>query len=280
MKTAHKIFLARNAYRAVSKIRSMLGKSDDLVCERHGVRYQLNLNEGIDFSIYLLKSFEPMTRQAIARIVKEGDTVLDIGANVGAHTLTLAKAAGPSGKVFAFEPTSYAFRKLTANIELNPDLAGRIVALNQFVTANDTDDRPTEIYSSWPLVADETASLHDQHLGQLMTSNDAVSSTLSSVAQTHGIERVDVVKLDVDGFEMQVLDGSNGFLERHRPIFIMELMPFELIERGGDIDRYTSFFDNLGYSYYTESGRPIGKSLKQIVERMPRGMSRNIVARV
>ena len=65
--------------------------------------------------------------QTYQRIVRRGDIVLDIGANIGAHTLHLAQAVGAAGKVWAIEPTDYAMAKLKANIALNPGLAARIV---------------------------------------------------------------------------------------------------------------------------------------------------------
>jgi FkbM family methyltransferase len=54
--------------------------------------------------------------------VKPGNAVLDIGRNIGAHTLPLAHLVGPHGRVIAFEPTAYAIRKMRANIALNAGL--------------------------------------------------------------------------------------------------------------------------------------------------------------
>src|SRR5688572_20988587 len=103
--TAQKVGLAKMASRVVLSCRKLLGRPAQAQFVRDGIRWQLDLREGIDFSIYLLGSFEPATVRAYRRIVKPGQTVLDIGANIGAHTLPLARLVGPGGRVIAFEPT-------------------------------------------------------------------------------------------------------------------------------------------------------------------------------
>ena len=77
----------------------------------------------IDFAIYLGGMFERNTALALRKLVRPSSLVLDIGANIGAHTLRLANLVGSSGRVFAFEPTDFAYSKLQANLDLNPALA-------------------------------------------------------------------------------------------------------------------------------------------------------------
>ena len=86
--------------------------------KRGGLRWMLDLDEGIDFSIFLLGSFEPDAVRCFEKRIKPGDVVLDICANIGAHTLRLARLVGSSGRVLAFEPTIYAYAKLRSNLEL------------------------------------------------------------------------------------------------------------------------------------------------------------------
>ena len=65
-----------------------------VMAEIDGIKYQLDLNELIDSSIYYEGCFEPMTTAVINKYVREGMTVLDIGANIGCHTLRFAKLVG------------------------------------------------------------------------------------------------------------------------------------------------------------------------------------------
>lgn len=84
---------------------------------RDGIHWDLDLSEGIDFAIFLLGGLELRTLRLYRRLVQPGDTVLDVGANIGAHALPLARLVGASGRVVAFEPTQFAFCKLQRNLE-------------------------------------------------------------------------------------------------------------------------------------------------------------------
>src|SRR5437762_9223400 len=105
MKTKHKIAIASAVYSVVHSIRALQHKGDIGVFRRNEAFYELDLKQGIDFSLYLIGSFEPATRRALGRLVRPGFNVLDIGANIGAHTLYLGRLVGASGKVVACEPT-------------------------------------------------------------------------------------------------------------------------------------------------------------------------------
>lgn len=90
-----KDFVAKALYRAVKAARYLVGKRDQCIVTRRGFRFELDLSQGIDFAIYLMGAWELDTVAAVARCVKPGQAVLDIGANVGAITLELARAVGP-----------------------------------------------------------------------------------------------------------------------------------------------------------------------------------------
>ncbi len=138
MRTRHKIALARVVRDPIVFVRRLFGHGQMLGVTRSRLRWRLDLNEGIDFSIYLLGSFEPSTVRAYRRLVGYGSTVLDIGANIGSHTLQFARLVAPGGRVHAFEPTDFAFAKLMRNLEINPEIADRVVA-NKLMLVDRTD---------------------------------------------------------------------------------------------------------------------------------------------
>src|SRR5665647_3509078 len=124
--TKQKVAIASAAQAIVMAARSFTGSGAFAKVTRRGLRWNLDLREGIDFSIWLFGAFEVGTVRAYEKLIKPGNIVLDIGANIGAHVLHLARAVGPQGKLYAFEPTDYAFDKLNKNIAENPELKSRI----------------------------------------------------------------------------------------------------------------------------------------------------------
>lgn len=285
MKTAHKIALARLTYRAVHLARSFGGRSDNCVVTRGGVTYDLNLGQGIDFAIYLGNIFERETRRALSQLIRPSATVLDVGANVGAHTLHLAQCVGAQGQVLAFEPTEFAYQKLRRNLELNPALAPRISPYHCFLASQDGTEIPSAIYSSWPLNRDPTRQatedFHAKHLGQAMPTQAAQSRSLDSILAENGNPDVQLVKLDVDGFECEILGGAKTLLQKNRPIFVMELAPYVLDERGTSLAELLDVFGPYGYLFYDERTRQqLPSTAGKLSQLIADGESINVVARV
>ena len=173
-----------------------------------GARYELHLGEMIDLALYL-QQFEPEVRAAIRRITKPGMTVLDIGANIGAHTLLFSSLAGSTGRVVAFEPTDFAYHKLQKNLSLNPGLG---VELVHAALADRTMSRQqVDLRASWQTDGGRSNGISTVDLIRL-----------DEWAPAHHLTRIDVIKLDVDGYEYPVLAGGLATITRTRPTFIIE----------------------------------------------------------
>jgi FkbM family methyltransferase len=278
MKTTHKIAAARAIYRIVHAGRALIGRTDRQIVNRNGIAYDLDLAQGIDFAIYL-GFYERQTTAALRRLVTSGSLVLDIGANIGAHTLTLADRVGPTGRVLAFEPTDYAFTKLGKNLALNPELARRVNAYHCFLAGADAGPVPSAIYSSWPLAHE--AGLHAKHLGREMKTEAARARSIDSILAETADRPVSLVKLDVDGFECDVLRGATKLLSETRPVFVMELASYVLEERGASLAELLSFFSPAGYRFYDEStNAALPSTAAELSGMIADGGSMNIVARV
>jgi FkbM family methyltransferase len=278
MKTKHKIALARAAYHLIHFARAAVGKHDVGVFVRNGANYELDLAQGIDFSIFLLGSFEPTTTAALESLVKPGFCIFDIGANVGAHTLTLARLAGAEGKVVACEPTNFAFAKLCRNINLNPDLVQRVAPIKCFLSGPDRSKAPEAIYSGWPLVGGK--DLHPKHLGHEEDTGDAPCRSVDEIVASLRLPRVDVVKMDVDGFECDVLAGAIETMRSDRPIFVMEVTPYVLAERGGSFERFLRYFNDLEYRFFdVTTSKTLPMTEKELSAMIGDGASVNVIAR-
>jgi FkbM family methyltransferase len=275
--TATKIRIARWLGRAVRTARLIAGRrSPEVDCWRNGIRLSLDLREGVQLALYL-GVYERTTERRLREFVHTGMTVVDIGANIGAHALPLALAVGSTGRVIAVEPTVAAFERLCRNRDLNPEVAARLITVHAAVGAPNGALKST-YYSEWPL--EDAGVRHPVHHGAEQTTGNATFSTLDDLVDTLHIDRVGVIKIDVDGTELEVLDGSRRVIERDRPTVFFELCPYLLTEFGRSAHDLVTFFTSLGYELYDERTlRPLGRDAARIVASVPPLGGRNVIAR-
>ena len=278
--TKNKIQLAKLALALVTGLRSIVGKGSKTIVSRTGLRWNLDLNEGIDFAIYLLGGFELETRKAFKRIVQPGMTVLDIGANIGAHTLPLAEMVGDKGRVIAIEPTDWAFGKLQDNLSLNPQLINRVTTVQAMLVGSDDEALPESIYSSWPLKTDAADDFHPVHLGRLMSTEGTKAITLDNLMKQLGIPKIDVIKLDVDGFELGVIKGATKVISENRDIrIIMEFAPYLFSNETDELGQILTIFQNNGLVLSKlDNGALLPMTTQEIANLLPHGASMNVLA--
>ncbi len=275
--TKSKIAIAGLLSRALLLQRRLVGLGPEAQVVRSGLRWNLDLREGIDLSIYLFGRFEAATVRAYSRILKPGDTVLDIGANIGAHTLQLARCVGPTGRVVAMEPTEYAFGKLLTLLQNNKPLSDIVTPHQVMLTAQSNAELAPELYSSWPVDA-SSEPRHALHLGAGKTTRGARPVMLDDLVRGDGLQRIDLIKLDVDGWEMDVLHGARQTLRELKPPIVFELAPCTLEERGHTGQEMLDELASHGYAFSTLGGSPIS-DLKGLLARIPHGAGHNLIAR-
>jgi FkbM family methyltransferase len=274
--TSLKLGLAGAAATVIRAFLGLAGRGPEVRANRRGIAWHLDLREGIDFSIFLLGSFEPSTVKAYSRYLEDGSVALDIGANIGAHTLPMAQLVGSQGRVLAFEPAARSLEKLRANVAANADLAPRVSAFQVLLSQAGAVDLPPEIYSSWPVSS--ASGRHPLHGGVAISTQGATVRTLDEEVAREGLSRVDFVKMDVDGYEMDVLAGAGETLRRFQPALLMEVAPYTLHERGVDAPAPLRFLVDLGYRFYTLDGAPMPSAPEEIASAVPDGCSVNVLA--
>ena len=206
MKTKQKIFLAKIIFKI---IRIFFPKK--IKVKRNGIVWNLNLSEAMDLHIFIFGSFEKeITITAKNLQLQKYNQIIDIGANFGAQSLQFAKNFTNS-KIYSIEPTNYAFNKFVKNLELNPKLSKNIYPFQMFLGSKEKE-MPKSIYSSWNLESKETK--HFKHLGEKKSTKKSNSLTLDEFIVLNKISNVDFIKLDVDGFEYNVLRGGINFLKK------------------------------------------------------------------
>jgi FkbM family methyltransferase len=257
------------------------GKRSVVTKRIEGVNYELDLKEVIDSAMYYEGTREPGTSHALKILCKRGDVVLDIGANVGSHSLPMASHVGEEGRVYAFEPVPWAIKKLKRNLALNKfnNLILESVALSD-VNENEVE---MEFRASFKLGSKSGVGQDGKIDNGWWSECEHVKvrmETLDSYVTSHHINRLDLIKLDVDGFEGKVIRGALGTLKRFQPVLIMEIAPAWTEMRGDSIADIIRELDQLGYKFYAEENFKKIHSLSQLINDLPPEGGFNVVASV
>lgn len=171
-----------------------------------GAEFELDLGEFIQRQMYF-GCFEALEARAVADYLRPGMTVVDAGANVGFYTALAAERCGAGGRVIAYEPSPYASERLRAMVERNR--LDRVTAVE--AALGDAAGQGT-------LFIERDAN----HSPSLIRSRDAADAsavevrTLDAEAARLGLDKIDLLKLDVEGYETQVLAGAGELLRAGR----------------------------------------------------------------
>lgn len=186
-----------------------------------------------------LEVFERPKVEALRAMLRPGMTFVDVGANTGFFALIAARLVGPTGRVLAIEPEPENCTRIQRNIELNG--YGNIDVVE--VALADADGE-AQLH---------LASDHGHH-SLLTTSPDRVGRTitvpqrtLDSLLAERGVERVDVMKIDVEGFEVEVLRGARQTVQRNPDVVLLMDVHESL---GVDAAEVCDLLNDLGLSTY------------------------------
>jgi FkbM family methyltransferase len=282
--TKVKLQIARLLNRLIVGGRTLVGLPPTVRVRRNGSLWELDLNEGVDLAIYL-GLYQRFPEEILRSELRPGESAIDIGANIGAHTLTLARAVGAGGQVVAVEPTAYAFQKLKKNLELNETLADHVIAVQ--CALNDgaaTLVSGTQFYSRWPL--NETGgALHAEHMGKYESAGgarfvalDDLMHELRSEGRMRGT--IAFVKLDVDGHELVVLKGAQKLLTDDRPVILMEVAPHVQDEVPDRFEALVEMLHQFGYRFESAvDGKPLPDSAVGLRTMIPFGASIDAIVR-
>jgi FkbM family methyltransferase len=220
-----------------------------------GLTIQIQLGNDLSRPIFIGGCIDPNEFAFLDSILKEGMVFVDAGANEGLYSLFASRRVGASGRVFSFEPSQREFHRLSCNIQLNG--LDNVNAIQAALA-----EAPGEIELS---IADSS------HAGQntlgkfiyevpLLRTERVPAQTLDAFAAESGLARLDVLKLDVEGAERRVLEGSLEVLRRMRPVILFEASEAALKEQGSSLPDVLDFLRSQDYRLYVfdeHTGAPI-----------------------
>jgi FkbM family methyltransferase len=193
----------------------------DLVVHYLGAEFVVPTGDVTVVPSLIAGDYERAEFEALERRLHRGMTVVDVGANIGLHTVFLASRVSPGGRVLALEPEPANFGYLEANVQRNG-----LTNVELFMVGAGARGGTLRLHLVPGTVGGHTAAEIDGG-----SSIDVEVVRLDDLLRDK-VTRIDLMKLDVEGYEAQVLDGFRETLARDRPLLLIEFSP-PLLRRCG-----------------------------------------------
>lgn len=207
---------------------------------RRGFKLQVDLQDYIGQQLYATGDYERRTTEVIEALLTQGDTFVDVGANIGYFSLLASRLVGPSGRVVAFEPASVPQARLRNNVKIN--------------RACNIDVRDVAVSERSGVFPFYEAPAHNQGLSSLRELKDRTRVTYVHVGRLDDllteVALPTLVKIDVEGAELQVINGARELLARERPDVIVEVTASFLNAQGLSTSQLAAPLLATGYAMY------------------------------
>lgn len=211
-----------------------------------GNQVRCDLRDHVQKQIYFFGCYEPIENFLFSGLIKEDSNILDVGANIGFYSLTLSNKL-KTGKLYSFEAVPKTFEKLSYNI-VQSQKDKLIHALNLGAW-----DKREEVTFSLPdsdnigaFTAGEVQSQNHEKLIQ----TKAQMIRLDDFVKEEGIDKVDFIKMDIEGAELKALMGAHEILSTYRPTILLEVCR-ETCERFGyTVNDLWELLSKYGYRAY------------------------------
>lgn len=202
-------------------------------------------------------TYEPQVQSQIKLLLKQKNIFIDIGANFGFHTILASKLVGQNGRVLAFEPSTENLKILDYHYRVNnlknvsvysDALGSQVKPAVDFVLVDGGrhSSNSLTIKKDVPYILDSQKQVVQVSM-----------TTIDFICESENI-RPDLIKIDVEGAELFVLEGAINTLRQHKPVVIFGLHPFWMPDEH-DPEKLTMFLQDLGYTIKTIDGNEIGE---------------------
>jgi FkbM family methyltransferase len=229
---------SQNKYYAENSIRN---------CKRYGIKYSLDISDYQNWLLYFYSKADSSFN--ILKYLKKDFIVLDVGGNIGQTAMMIAKELGDKGHVYSFEPYPATVDRFKKNLSLNPFLSKRVQIEN---CALGSSPGKVNMYRDCATNSGANRVIHQQ----VLTTDGYVEVPVSTVdlfVKSNPFKRINLLKIDVEGFEMEVLRGAHRTLTEFKPHLFIELDDNNLKKQRSNAGEVCQFLESLGYKIYEEN---------------------------
>ena len=209
-----------------------------------GIKMQLDPYDLVSRKILETGVWEPESIQAVADHLSPGATFMDVGAHIGYYSLKAATKVGPNGHIVSIEPNPQTLAKLRANLEASN---ARIASVWPVACA--ASESTLQLFAAPGSNTGESSLSKDNasQEGAAPVAYSVRARPLDDIVKEAKLDRVDVIKIDVEGAEFEVLKGAAKTLDDFRPALVVELVENQLKSMGTSVDEVIRFLASHGY---------------------------------
>lgn len=228
------------------------GKGNRVYETHEGIKLEMSPEEAMSLGVALLGSHNHYEEKALKTILHHGDVVIDVGAFIGEESLLAAKFVGNIGRVYAFEPLPFHIRRLADNIKRNHFHNIEIVT---YALSNKKGTFPLYEAGSGSSFVKNEAEYHvkKENIKPILVK----TITLNDFVKKRNIKRIKLLKIDVEGWDLQVLKGADTILKRKdAPDIMIEVIDSVLSKAGSSASELLAYLKHFGYTpfMFTNSG--------------------------
>lgn len=208
--------------------------------EYKGLQLELDIHDYV--SHYLYFGFKDLSHSQLMSLVKEGDVILDIGTNFGTTILQFAQRVGAKGKCYGFEPDP-----------TNYQICQRMLSLNDFKTVQIENIGLGNEKGSFTLVVDTPSNRGKNRISKQTGGKEVVTvqvEVLDDWVKRKQLSTLQLIKIDVEGFEMKVLEGAEYVLDTMHPTLFIELDDTNLQQQGNAAKELIAFLEKKQYTIF------------------------------
>ena len=192
-------------------------------------------------SAYILREMAETELAHLSWFLPEGGCFLDCGANIGIYTLRAAEIVGPKGHVLSFEPAAESFTRLQAHVMQNK--LSQVTCFQQALS--DRAGSATLYHGGGGPNAYSLLNSAGANTQEIVS-----TTTIDAIAEQRDLDRVDVIKLDVEGAEPAALEGARTTISRFRPIVIFENILLDDMNTHDAVTDMHDWFRSTEYTYH------------------------------
>lgn len=213
------------------------------LAKRHGAVFKLDISKVVDHFVYF--GFNDEAFNNLMTFIKEDSIIVDVGANVGRFTLPFASKAR-NGKVLSFEPDATSFSNLEKNCKLNS--FDNITLVNKGLGSKNASFQLFVVNKNNPGM---NRILNDGSSHDSCSEIEVVK--LDDYLNQLNLDKVDVIKIDVEGFENEVIEGAREVIVKYKPLLFVEMSNENLKEHGSSFELLVKKIEELGYKIVNAS---------------------------